>query len=190
MKNIILVFILCTTASANAGMYKCISNSKTSYQSSPCPKEEDENEFSLKFDLSKEQIQQAIDKKAAELEADNEQKRLDKMAYDKERLIQAEEDKAREAVLQTEAMRERNDIELYKLDEAARQTDAIREQNDIERYKRNNAVHIKYEVETLKQYGSERLTPNSNHKYVEKKKNDKTQPIGTRSGSIGMVITK
>ncbi len=111
MKNFILAFVLCAVTNVNADMYKCVSGDKISYQSSPCPNEEDENEFLLKYDLSKEQIQVARDNKAAELAAVNEQKRLDRLAYDRERMIRAEENKAREAALQTDAMMERNNIE-------------------------------------------------------------------------------
>jgi len=128
MKKIILVLLLCSISNVNAGIYKCGSGGQVSYQSSPCVKEKDENKFSLKHDLSKEQIQAAIDKKAAKLAAENEEKRLDKIAYDKERMIRAEEHKARanyenakanllnarETRFQTNAMYERNRIEALK----------------------------------------------------------------------------
>ncbi len=151
MKKITIIFVMCSITNVNAGMYKCVSGDKVSYQSSPCPNEEDENEFSLKYEISKEQIQAARDKKAAELAAKNEKKRLDKLAYDRERMIRAEEEKAREAALQTDALIERNDIERekrineermiraeeYKVRDAIFRTDAMIERNHIERDKRN-----------------------------------------------------
>ena len=114
MKGILLVFILCSITNANAGMNKCVSGDKISYQSSPCPNEEGANNFFIKSDISKEQIQAARDKKAAELAAKDEQRRLNQIAYDKERMIRAEEDRAREARLQTDAMIQRNNIERNK----------------------------------------------------------------------------
>ncbi len=128
MKKIILALVLCSVSNVNAGMYKCGSDDQVSYQSSPCVQEEDEKKFLLKHDISKEQIQAAIDKKAEKLAAENEHKRLDKIAYDKERMIRAEEHKARanyenaranhlnakEASFQTDAMYDRNRIEALK----------------------------------------------------------------------------
>ncbi len=95
MKNIALVVAICSVTNVNAGMNKCVSGDKTTYQSSPCPNEEDKNDFFIKYEISKEQIQAARDKKAAELAKIEEQRRLDQMAYDRERMIRAEEDRAR-----------------------------------------------------------------------------------------------
>lgn len=143
MKVFILFFALCTVTTANAGMYKCITDGKVSYQSSPCPTEEAEAKFSIKYDISKEQIQVARDKKEAELTAEIEQNKLDRIAYDKERIIRSKEKIARESVLQTDAMRERNDIE------------------------RNNSVHTEYDIEHINQYSFEEQPASSNHDYIE-----------------------
>lgn len=185
MKVIILVFVLCTVTNANAGMNKCVSGDKISYQYSPCPNEEDKNDFFIKYDLSKEQIQAAIDKKAAELAAIDEQRRLDQIAYDKERMIRAEEDRAR-----AEEARSR---------EASLQTDAMIQHNND----RLNIEHLQNEVRDLKQKRKRRFIyrPNDvqynhdhehhfdyNHsEHHQKRKQQSDDSRGKSKGSLGRV---
>ncbi len=114
MKNILLIVVLCVVTNIHAGVNKCISGNKISYQSMSCYNNETVKEFSLKYDISKEQIQAARKKQSIELADRDEKRRLDKIAFDRERLIRAEEDRVREARFQTDEMIEHNRIERNK----------------------------------------------------------------------------
>lgn len=119
MKNITLILLLFIATPVNAKLYKCVVNGKTAYQSSPC--KEEGQEFGLRNDISKEQQEAAVAKLKAELEIEAEKNRQAKIAYDNERLIQAEENKAkasyqsaREASRQADAIYQRNWLEAQK----------------------------------------------------------------------------
>jgi hypothetical protein len=119
MKNITLILLVFFVTPVNAKLYKCAVNGKTAYQSSPC--KEGGHEFGLRNDISTEQQEAASAKLKAELEVEAEKNRQAKIAYDNERLIRAEENKAkasyksaREAARQADAIYQRNWLEAQK----------------------------------------------------------------------------
>lgn len=122
MKFIFVFFTILLCSSASADMYKCDIDGKTSYQDEPCEKRGGTgHKFNKLYEISKEQQKQAKAKLDLEEALIAEQEQLEKEAYDKERLIRAEEDKAiaaqeyaEQARRQTEALEERNDIESRK----------------------------------------------------------------------------
>jgi hypothetical protein len=119
MKNITLLLLIMTTP-VNAKLYKCVVDGKTAYQSSPC--KEEGQEFSLKNDISTEQQEAAVAKLKAELVARDKNDRQAKIAYDNERLIQAEENKVRATYQQAK--------------QEARQANAIYQRNWLEAQKK------------------------------------------------------
>lgn len=78
MKTIIAILAMLATAPAYAGMYKCVTNGKTTYQERPCKGVG--GEFKLRTDISPEQQQAAKERLEAELakKAENSQANEDK----------------------------------------------------------------------------------------------------------------
>ena len=114
MKILSLLIFIFFTSNAYAEIYKCIENGHTSYQQTRC--KQTGSEFIPAKDISLKQQEAAVEKLTADLEASAEKKKTQKEAYDKERLLQAEENKARATRKQAE--------------ETARQTDAIENSNN------------------------------------------------------------
>jgi hypothetical protein len=122
MKYIFTIMTILFCSYTHAGIYKCNINGKISYQQEPC-----EVSGGVGYELKKQKditSQQQLDAKAkmdAELTEYLEAKQLKKEAYDKERIIRAEEDKAyaayqsaQQAKRQANALEERNAIEARK----------------------------------------------------------------------------
>jgi len=84
-----LIFIL-SISPAYAEIYKCIQNGHISYQQTQCSQKG--AKFILEQDISIEQQEAAANKLAADLEAITEKKKIQKEAYNKERLLRAQED--------------------------------------------------------------------------------------------------
>jgi len=116
VKVIIVFFIIFSISPVYAKMYKCIVEGQVSYQGAPCQQEG--SEFKKKKDISNEQQKAATARLNADLATSAENRRLAKEYFDKERLIQAEENNAyanyqsaKQAKRQADALEERNDIE-------------------------------------------------------------------------------
>lgn len=114
MKIIISLILIISISPVYAEIYKCIENGSISYQQTQC--KQTGTKFTPQKDISIEQQEEAVKKLTADLEAIAEQKKLQKEADDKERLIRSEEDKARASRALAEA--------------TTRQTDAIKNRNN------------------------------------------------------------
>lgn len=118
MKKIFILIMTLFSIHAYAGIYKCNVKGKISYQQSPCVASGAIGyEIKQENDISLQQQAEAKEKMAAELAVYNETKKLKKEAYDKERLIRAEEDKAYAA--------------LQRAQQAKRQVNALEQRNEM-----------------------------------------------------------
>ncbi len=128
MKGFFTIIMILFCFNVHAAIYKCSSHGKISYQQRPC-----ELSGSVELDINKQKditFQQQLDAKAkmdSELADYNKEKQLKKQAYDKERVIRAEEDKAHAAYLNAQ--------------QAKRQADALEARNAIEARKRSSGYY-------------------------------------------------
>ncbi|MBE0468467.1 MAG: DUF4124 domain-containing protein [Methyloprofundus sp.] len=119
----LLIFFLLIPP-VHAEMYKCNEGGQISYQDKPCKTKG--IEFTPNKDISAEQQQTAAEKLKSDLAKHNEQKRLAKEARDKERMIQAQEDRANAVYKKAQAIQEQ-------AKQTGRQADALEKRNDYER---------------------------------------------------------
>ncbi|MCF7969988.1 MAG: hypothetical protein K9L22_02345 [Methylococcaceae bacterium] len=110
-----------------AEMYKCTENGQISYQDKQC--KINGSAFIPSKDISTEQQQSAREKLKSDLAIRNEEKKQAKEAQDKERLIQAQEDKANAAYRNARASEEQ-------AKQSARQADALEKSNTSNHYTR------------------------------------------------------
>jgi len=122
MKIILVAVTTVFCSIVNAKMYKCTLDGKISYQDVSCEETGRAGHiFEKKTDISKEQQRKAKLKLDLEDARAAEQEQLEQEAYDQERLIRAEEEKAtatqryaEQTRRQAEALEERNYIESRK----------------------------------------------------------------------------
>jgi uncharacterized protein DUF4124 len=123
----VLLMALLLASPVSAKLFKCQANGKTSYQDKPCLNDKG-SELILREDISQDRHEAARQRLAAELEQREDKLRAEREQKYTERLIQAEEVKARasvESALQSE-----------------RQADALEERNQIEQNKNNRPLYF------------------------------------------------
>ncbi len=122
----IITFLITALAisPAHAKIFKCEIDGKTSFQQTPCQAATSSSEFVLKKDISINRQQQAMQKLEDDLVEITERKKLAQETADKERLIKAEENKARATYQNAQANRE----QAY---QTARQARAIEKRNNL-----------------------------------------------------------
>ena len=125
MKTLFILFALSISV-AQAETYRCKNNGKTSFQDTPC--ETAGAKFDLGSDISIEKQNAAQSQLNREMNAHNQKKQARYEAWQKERAIRAQEDKADAGYANARA----NRAQAY---QQRRTANALQERNAIETYK-------------------------------------------------------